>query len=1054
MKKFQLFAIPTVCLFGLFFLIQPASASSLDQNVVNVKDINNDPNVFEAHLIADEQEVTIARQTVHALIYRDANNTTGAYTGTPNAIPVPQIIVDVGDEVIVKFTNNIDPPTCTGTVEECIRDEDIRDHCAIVECHSSIHWHGLELDNDSDGTGVTQNHVKPGESYTYRFIAPRPGVFWFHPHMKPGHQTFAGMYGAFIVRDPNETALQTAKKIPAENSTHTVVLSDIEYDTPSVGVPVGEEGTVGYVALGVTFPWAFWEDSCRDDQDGGQQQTACQTMHDGLRPLVNGRHPFNYDVSPFEENIPTITAQSGEGVRLRLVNPSVNRYFRLNVSDNGTDNNLYRIGGEGGFLEHARLEGGVLGSWDTKYDKGEIVVPASGRADVVIVPTGNPGDIITIRGENYDRGGPAGLNSNKPAGRLLQIQITGPSSSPFTIADGQEILPPGTIENLKAIPDDQLNLLSDPPDKEDGTGPEPGLTSHDIHLSVFRQFNPLLTTMLINSVVGHFEDSGDDYTQVPHQGSTRYAHGGDVLELTVRSQTQGREGSSTPHHPFHLHGFSFQPVRVIDNQTGNTLYTWDYQEFQDVIDVHHGQSLVFRVRLEDRPRITDTRQEAGAPAPNQRFSHGGVVGRWVFHCHLFLHAGLGMISELVVLDTNSPPEAQCRNVTTSTDAGVCTASGVSVDNGSSDPEDDNFTLTQDPDNPYPLGTTDVTLTATDEDGLTNSCQATVTVEDRENPSILLNGANPLTLIRFSGPYLEPGAVVGDNCDTAPVLTINGTVNTNLPGIYPVVYEVTDDHGNRSQVIRTVEVIDDPNALAHDFLLLAEKKILVDKLAQSVGNFHSNDEIHLKKGSTTFAADLTAVGKIDIAKEVTVEGDVTAGGELQLDKEVTITGTATQFASVAPVTLPALSFSASGDEIKVNENQTLPLAPGSYGKVEVEKGATLQLSTGEYFFEELLLKETANLEVDIPTGPVTVNVQKKIDIDKNLMTTLTPLGIVDSRYLTFNTLEDVQVGEGSRLVGQFIAPLGKVSLKTDVSLNGSIAAEEIDVDGDTTAIQPN
>lgn len=107
------------------------------------------------------------------------------------------------------------------------------------------------------------------------------------------------------------------------------------------------------------------------------------------------------------------------------------------------------------------------------------------------------------------------------------------------------------------------------------------------------------------------------------------------------------------HHSFHLHGFSFQPVRILDRLNGNRpLYEFDYPEFMDVIDVFPFQSVVIRVRLDDRPRITDNRQEADAPLPEQYFAAGGARGRWLFHCHLLLHAALGMISEFVVLDAD------------------------------------------------------------------------------------------------------------------------------------------------------------------------------------------------------------------------------------------------------------------------------------------------------------------------------------------------------------------------------------------------------------------
>ena len=72
-------------------------------------------------------------------------------------MPIPQIVVNVGDEIIVTLTNNLENP------------------CAAIACDTSIHWHGLELDNDSDGTGVTQNHLTAGQTYTYRFLTSRPG---------------------------------------------------------------------------------------------------------------------------------------------------------------------------------------------------------------------------------------------------------------------------------------------------------------------------------------------------------------------------------------------------------------------------------------------------------------------------------------------------------------------------------------------------------------------------------------------------------------------------------------------------------------------------------------------------------------------------------------------------------------------------------------------------------------------------------------------------------------------------------------------------------------
>ncbi len=121
--------------------------------------MNPNRGVFEAELSVDEQDVNIAGVTVHTLIYKDVNNP-GAYAGTPNGIPIPQIVVNLGDEIIVTLTN------------------DLSDPCAAIACDTSIHWHGIEVDNDSDGSGVTQDHLTPGQTYTYYFKTFRPGIFF------------------------------------------------------------------------------------------------------------------------------------------------------------------------------------------------------------------------------------------------------------------------------------------------------------------------------------------------------------------------------------------------------------------------------------------------------------------------------------------------------------------------------------------------------------------------------------------------------------------------------------------------------------------------------------------------------------------------------------------------------------------------------------------------------------------------------------------------------------------------------------------------------------
>ena len=78
--------------------------------------------------------------------------------------------------------------------------------------------------------------------------------------------------------------------------------------------------------------------------------------------------------------------------------------------------------------------------------------------------------------------------------------------------------------------------------------------------------------------------------------------------------------------------------------------------------------------------------------------------------------------------TNQPPVAVCQDVTVMADSNC---EGVvlpeDVDNGSSDPDGDPITLSLSPEGPYPMGTTAVTLTVTDDQGASSACTATVKV---------------------------------------------------------------------------------------------------------------------------------------------------------------------------------------------------------------------------------------------------------------------------------------------------------------------------------------
>ena len=97
--------------------------------------------------------------------------------GYDGQMPGPVIRVKQGDRVRRRFVNELPQA-------------------------SSVHWHGVRIENAMDGVaGLTQDAVDPGGSFDYDFIAPDAGTYWFHAHNRSVEQVARGLYGALIVED-------------------------------------------------------------------------------------------------------------------------------------------------------------------------------------------------------------------------------------------------------------------------------------------------------------------------------------------------------------------------------------------------------------------------------------------------------------------------------------------------------------------------------------------------------------------------------------------------------------------------------------------------------------------------------------------------------------------------------------------------------------------------------------------------------------------------------------------------------------------------------------
>ena len=105
------------------------------------------------------------------LVHRTIDGQTFTMYSYNGQYPGPLIEVSRGSEIMVRFTNHLADST-------------------------SIHWHGIRLENAFDGVeGVS-------DAFTYKLRFPDAGIYWYHPHIREDIQQALGMYGNILVREP------------------------------------------------------------------------------------------------------------------------------------------------------------------------------------------------------------------------------------------------------------------------------------------------------------------------------------------------------------------------------------------------------------------------------------------------------------------------------------------------------------------------------------------------------------------------------------------------------------------------------------------------------------------------------------------------------------------------------------------------------------------------------------------------------------------------------------------------------------------------------------
>ncbi|MFI6640105.1 multicopper oxidase family protein [Streptomyces sp. NPDC050504] len=229
-----------------------------------------------------------------------------------DALPGKEVRVTAGDTLALTLANHLPQAT-------------------------SLHWHGLALRNDMDGVpGLTQQPVKPGAEFAYRFKVPHPGTYWFHPHS--GVQQDRGLYAPLIVEDPKEplkydkewTVVLDDWVDGVDGSTPDAVLAELR---KGMGAGAGMDHGSGHDMSGHGMTGhGMTRSSARSPEKpepspsrmlmGARSDVLGGDAGDVAYPhyLINGRTP---------EAPSSFAAEPGDRIRLRIVNAGGDTAFRV-----------------------------------------------------------------------------------------------------------------------------------------------------------------------------------------------------------------------------------------------------------------------------------------------------------------------------------------------------------------------------------------------------------------------------------------------------------------------------------------------------------------------------------------------------------------------------------------------------------------------------------------------------------------------------------------------------------------------------------------------------
>ncbi len=346
-----------------------------------------------------------------------------------------------------------------------------------------IHWHGLHTPANMDGHPV--NTMAPGAKYDYDFtVRNRGGTYWYHTHAHglTAKQAYNGLASFFLVEDDDQRQLAKALDLQLGVTDLPLVIQDKQFDV---------QGRLRYQPNG----------------------------HEAMMGWLGDVILANLTPNAFQ----TVTPRT---YRLRLLNGSNARIYRLAFMKGSTALNFTVIGTDGGLIERPETA-------------TEAFLAPGERLDVLFdAGQAQAGDDVFLKSlafdpmENEGSGGMGGMGGMNMGGGQMMGNM-GSSRLPLGMAFN--------VLKLSVVAGDRV--IAKPPETLSKIKPMglEGAAERKIELSMGHM------RFLINGLTFRMDEVAFEVKR------------GAVEIWRISNPTVGMP------HPMHLHGFSFQVIERLNS---------------------------------------------------------------------------------------------------------------------------------------------------------------------------------------------------------------------------------------------------------------------------------------------------------------------------------------------------------------------------------------------------------------------------------------------------------------------------------------------------------